>query len=89
MNEGTRTKDAWRRFAAAVVLAVAAGSAFAAAGDSTDRAAPGFYVWQRDITPAVREAARAASAEGRGLFVLAGEFDRAADGSLHEPVPVP
>ena len=50
-------------------------------------ALPGVYVWQRDVSPAVLDAARAAVAEGRELFALAGEFDRAPDGSLRELTP--
>ena len=37
---------------------------------------PGFYVWQRVVTPAALQAAREAAAESRELFVLAGEFAR-------------
>ena len=47
-------------------------------------AAPGFYVWQRETTPAVLEAARAAAGEGRELFALAGEFDAGAGGALRD-----
>ena len=45
-------------------------AAVAAAADGL----PGVYVWHRGITPAVMEAARAAVAEGRELFALAGYF---------------
>ena len=49
--------------------------------------APGFYVWQRDVTPAVIDAARAAVAEGRELFALAGEFDADTSGTLIDLSP--
>ena len=50
-------------------------------------APPGVYVWQRDLSPAVLAATRAAVAEGREVFALAGEFERGADGTLRELMP--
>lgn len=47
-------------------------------------APPGVYVWQRNLSPAVVDAVRAAVAEGREVFALAGEFERDADGTIHE-----
>ncbi len=50
-------------------------------------APPGFYIWQRDISPAVLAAAREAVAESRELFVLAGEFDRGDGDTLRDLAP--
>ena len=49
--------------------------------------APGFYVWQRDVTPAVLAEARAATEEGREIFALAGEFTADATGALCDLSP--
>lgn len=68
------------QFLCVTAVILAAGLAFAAAP-------PGVYVWQRDVSSAVLEAARTAVAEGREIFALAGEFERAADGSLRELTP--
>lgn len=77
--------------AATVLLAGVTALWIAASGRSSSQTAarnraPGFYVWQREFSPAVLAAARAAAGEGRELFVLAGEFDRR-DGAFRDLAP--
>ena len=68
----------------AIALLAAHGLRSAETGASDRAWRPGFYVWQRDVSQDVMDAARRAVAESRELFVLAGEFDRKGGDVRHD-----